>query len=65
VQDGPEPFFVRVRLVDGAEYERWWQRSVAVFAPYAQYKEKTARRIPLFVASRTSPTDAASGTTKD
>lgn len=57
VQDGPEPFFVRVRLVDGAEYERWWQRSVAVFAPYAQYKEKTARRIPLFVASRTSPTD--------
>lgn len=65
VQDGPEPFFVRVRLVDGAEYERWWLRSVAVFAPYAQYKEKTARRIPLFVASRTSPTDVASGTPKD
>jgi len=52
VQDGPEPFFVHVRLVDGAEYDTWWKRSVAVFAPYEQYKEKTTRRIPLFVASR-------------
>ena len=51
LQDGPEPFFVRVRLVDGAEYDEWWQRAVAVFAPYAQYKEKTSRRIPLFVAT--------------
>lgn len=51
VQDGPEPFFVDVRLVDGAEYDAWWARSVAVFAPYAQYKEKTSRRIPLFVAT--------------
>jgi deazaflavin-dependent oxidoreductase (nitroreductase family) len=54
VQDGPEPFFVHVRLVDGAEYDAWWARSVAVFAPYAQYKEKTSRRIPLFVATRVS-----------
>ncbi|MEY3357461.1 MAG: hypothetical protein RIR87_520 [Actinomycetota bacterium] len=52
VQDGPEPFFVHVRLVDGAEYDTWWHRSVAVFPPYAQYKEKTTRRIPLFVATR-------------
>jgi deazaflavin-dependent oxidoreductase (nitroreductase family) len=54
VQDGPEPFFVHVRLVDGKEYDGWWQRSVAVFAPYASYREKTSRRIPLFVATRTS-----------
>jgi len=52
VQDGPEPFFVHVRLVDGAEYDAWWKRSVAVFAPYASYKEKTSRRIPIFVATR-------------
>lgn len=52
VQDGPEPFFVHVRLVDGAEYDEWWQRSVAVFASYASYKEKTSRRIPIFVATR-------------
>ena len=51
VQDGPEPFFVHVRLIDGDEYDKWWERSVAVFPPYAQYKEKTSRRIPLFVAT--------------
>jgi len=55
VQDGPEPFFVNVRLVDDAEYDEWWQRAVAVFAPYAHYKEKTSRRIPLFVATRVEP----------
>ena len=54
VQDGPEPFFVHVRLIGGAEYDEWWQRSVAVFAPYASYKEKTSRRIPIFVATRAS-----------
>jgi deazaflavin-dependent oxidoreductase (nitroreductase family) len=51
VQDGPEPFFVRVRLVDGQEYDEWWQRAVAVFPQYTVYKVKAARRIPLFVAS--------------
>ncbi len=51
VQDGPAPFFVTVRLVDGAEYDEWWRRSVAVFPQYEKYKEKTSRRIPLFVAT--------------
>jgi len=53
LQDGPAPFFVRVRLVDGAEYDSWWQRSVAVFPQYETYKQKTPRRIPIFVATRT------------
>jgi deazaflavin-dependent oxidoreductase (nitroreductase family) len=53
VQDGPAPFFVRVRLVDGIEYDSWWQRSVAVFPQYETYKQKTPRRIPIFVATRT------------
>lgn len=51
VQDGPEPFAATVRLVEGEEYDRWWSRSVAVFPPYADYRAKTARRIPIFVAS--------------
>ena len=51
VQDGPEPFFAQVRLVEGAEYDVWWQRAVAVFPQYDVYKGKTARRIPMFVAS--------------
>lgn len=64
VQDGPEPFFVRVRLAEDGEYDAWWQRSVAVFAPYAQYKEKTSRRIPLFVATPADHGAARDETTK-
>lgn len=52
IQDGPEPHDYQVRLVDGAERAEWWERSVGVFAPYAQYQEKTDRRIPVFVATR-------------
>ena len=50
LQDGPEPHWVEVREIDGAEYDEWWQRAVAVFPPYAEYREKTSRRIPLLVA---------------
>ncbi|MFM9226161.1 MAG: nitroreductase family deazaflavin-dependent oxidoreductase, partial [Actinomycetota bacterium] len=46
VQDGPEPRAVRVREIDGAEYDQWWQRSVAVFPRYEEYRAKTDRRIP-------------------
>ncbi len=52
IQDGPEPHDYQVRLVDGAERAEWWERSVGVFAPYAQYQEKTDRHIPVFVATR-------------
>jgi deazaflavin-dependent oxidoreductase (nitroreductase family) len=52
VQDGPEPFFVSVREVDGDEYDTWWERSAAVFPTYLEYRAKTARRIPILVAQR-------------
>jgi deazaflavin-dependent oxidoreductase (nitroreductase family) len=52
LQDGPEPFDVAVRQLSGDEREVWWGRAVAAFPPYAQYKEKTEREIPVFVASR-------------
>jgi F420H(2)-dependent quinone reductase len=52
IQDGPEPFDARVRLVEGDERARWWERAVAAFPPYAEYQTKTDREIPLFVASR-------------
>jgi deazaflavin-dependent oxidoreductase (nitroreductase family) len=54
IQDGPEPFAVNVRIVDGDERRAWWDRAVAAFPPYAQYQEKTERRIPVFVASKRS-----------
>ena len=52
VQDGPDRFEVDVRLVTGDERAQWWERSVAAFAPYAEYQEKTDREIPVFVARR-------------
>lgn len=50
VQDGPEPFAVRVREIDGAEYDEWWERSVRAFPQYSEYKAKTSRRIPVLLA---------------
>ena len=52
IQDGPEPWDAVVREVDGAERDEWWERCVAAFPPYAEYQQKTERRIPVFVASR-------------
>src|SRR4051812_588718 len=52
VQDGPEPFEVTVREVTGDERAAWWERSVAAFAPYADYQERTDRTIPVLVAAR-------------
>ena len=49
IQDGPEPFETTVRLLSGSEREEWWERSVAAFAPYAEYKERPDREIPLFI----------------
>jgi deazaflavin-dependent oxidoreductase (nitroreductase family) len=51
IQDGPEPHDFTTRIVDGDERAVWWERSVNVFAPYAQYQEKTDRTIPVFVAA--------------
>ena len=55
IQDGPEPHDYRVREVSGDERAAWWERSVAVFPPYAEYEVSAAehdRVIPLFVAER-------------
>jgi len=54
IQDGPEPFDAVVRLVEGAERDEWWERSVAAYPPYAEYQAKTDRQIPVFIASRVS-----------
>ena len=52
IQDGPQPFDVRVREVFGEERELWWDRSVAAFPTYADYKAKTERVIPVLIATR-------------
>lgn len=51
IQDGPEPFDVVVREVEGDERAVWWDRAVAAFPPYAGYQENTERVIPVLVAA--------------
>ena len=52
LQDGPAPFEVGVRELDGDERAQWWDRAVAAYPPYAEYQEKTSRRIPVLLATR-------------
>ncbi|OLT48042.1 nitroreductase family deazaflavin-dependent oxidoreductase [Cellulosimicrobium sp. CUA-896] len=52
LQDGPERHEYVAREVDGAERETWWERAVAAYPPYADYQEKTSRRIPVLVLER-------------
>ena len=42
---------MRVReFEDEAERARLWKLAIAAYPPYAEYQERTARRIPVFVA---------------
>ncbi|MEP9382109.1 nitroreductase family deazaflavin-dependent oxidoreductase [Nocardioides sp. KR10-350] len=52
LQDGPEPRLYKARLIEGSEYDEWWERAVEVYEPYAEYKpraEAAGRTIPLFL----------------
>ena len=44
---------MRVREVeDENERSRLWKLAIAAYPPYAEYQERTARRIPVFVAEQ-------------
>ncbi|UFU06929.1 nitroreductase family deazaflavin-dependent oxidoreductase [Ruania halotolerans] len=49
LQDGDTPHLYRARIAEGAERAEWWDRCVALYAPYAEYQEKTDRLIPVFL----------------
>lgn len=49
LQDGTTTSRRTARLATDAEREQWWPRCVEAFPPYAEYEEKTARVIPLFL----------------
>jgi deazaflavin-dependent oxidoreductase (nitroreductase family) len=51
VQDGPEPFDAQVREITGDEYAAWWDRAVAAYPPYADYQQRTDRKIPILLAT--------------
>jgi len=52
LQDGPEPHAYVARELDGDERAVWWDRAIAVYAPYVEYQENTDRLIPLFLLER-------------
>ena len=49
LQDGARRQDMIAREVTGDERAQWWQRAVAAYPPYAEYQQKTARQIPVFV----------------
>jgi deazaflavin-dependent oxidoreductase (nitroreductase family) len=51
IRDETEVYTMRAREVEDAEERaRLWELSVAAFPPYAEYQDRTTRRIPVFVA---------------
>jgi deazaflavin-dependent oxidoreductase (nitroreductase family) len=52
LQDGPEPWDMEVRELEGDERAEWWERAVAAYPPYADYQDRTTRVIPVFLAKR-------------
>ena len=51
IQDGTEVHTMRAREVeDDAERARVWAAAVAAFPNYEEYQNRTARRIPVFIA---------------
>jgi deazaflavin-dependent oxidoreductase (nitroreductase family) len=54
VQDGADRFDAHARELEGEEREIWWQRAVEAYPPYAEYQQRTDRKIPVFLAERRS-----------
>jgi len=49
VWDGPARGDFVARELEGEERAAWWERAVAAYPPYAEYQQRTARLIPVFV----------------
>lgn len=49
LQDRSKKWDMVAREIDGEEREEWWVRAVEAYPPYAEYQQKTDRRIPVFV----------------
>jgi deazaflavin-dependent oxidoreductase (nitroreductase family) len=49
LQDGARKQDMIAREVGREERVQWWERAVAAYPPYAEYQQRTARQIPVFV----------------
>jgi F420H(2)-dependent quinone reductase len=55
LQDGPRRQAMVARELAGDERAEWWDRAVAAYPPYAEYQQRTTRRIPVFVLEPADP----------
>jgi len=55
VEVGREHVRVRARDAEGEERERLWAQMVGLWPPYADYQQKTSRRIPVVVLEPIAP----------
>ena len=53
VEVGTEQFAARARVADGEEHDRIWEAQKRDIPNFAEYEEKTDRRIPVIVLERT------------
>ena len=49
VMVGTKTYQAKARTVSGAEREKLWEKSLTFWPPYADYKKKTDREIPVVV----------------
>lgn len=52
VRDGTRTWEMTARELSGEERAIWWERAVSAFPPYAEYQQRTARLIPVFVLEK-------------
>ena len=52
VQIGQEQWKVKAHEAEGEERERLWTQMVGIWPAYAEYQQKTTRRIPVVVLQR-------------
>jgi deazaflavin-dependent oxidoreductase (nitroreductase family) len=51
LQDGAVKRDYSARQLAGAELEEWWERSMAIFPPYGEYRRTSTRTIPILLLS--------------
>jgi deazaflavin-dependent oxidoreductase (nitroreductase family) len=54
VEVGGETFEARATVVEGAERDRLYAKQAAIMPNFAEYQEKTTRKIPVIVLTRKS-----------
>ncbi len=65
VEVGNETFAATARLLRGNERQQAFAKAVAVFPPYGEYQQKTARQIPVFLLERRANAHEKEGETDE